>query len=545
MHISRCLLLLSFCLPAFAQDFEPAIKQIQSRIQQRPDDPSLHYFLSSFQARAKRLDEATASMAKVAELGDGFLPVPEFGFENLKDHAPFQALKAKMAKAAPLATAASVTFRIPDKTFIPEGIAFDKASNSFYVGSVAQRKIVRVGRDGKAVPFSKPSDGLHEVLGLAIDQRRRVLYAVSTSGVSVQDKPHNSVVRYNLENGDKTAEFLVPAARQLNDLAIHPDGSLFVTDSVLGQVFRIDTHTGRHTVFIATGSLGGTNGVALSGDGATLYIAHSTGIARADVASGKVERIASPARQSLAAIDGLYFLDGDLLGVQSITNPGRVIRIGLNKAHEVTRVDTLLSHHHPDIDQPTTGVVAGDAFHLLATTQVSRYTGPGKLGELATLREPVVLTVPLLTPGASAARFWRALSSNAGQKPDVEAIRALFHPSAMVFGGRNRDGKGALSSTPVKAFLADIDAVRKAPFYECEVVRETVQFDRFAHVYSVVESRTGGADPAFTGVNSLQMQFDGSAWKILSLYYQLGLDQVPVPLGSAGSGHCLDISPVQ
>jgi hypothetical protein len=403
MHISRCLLLLSFCLPACAQDFEPVIKQIQTRIEQRPNDPTLYYFLSSFQARAKRLDEATASMAKVAELGDGFLPVAEFGFEHLKDHPPFQHLKASMAKALPNASGASVAFRIPDKTFIPEGIAYDKASDSFYVGSVAQAKIVRIGRDGKPVPFSKPADGLKEVLGLAIDQRKRLLYAVSTSGVSVADKPHNSVVRYDLGAGVKTAEYLVPEARQLNDLAIHPDGSLFVTDSTLGQVFRIDTASGQHRAFVPGGVLGGTNGIALSGDASTLYIAHSTGLARIDVASGKVERITSPPRESLAAIDGLYFVDGDLLGVQSVTNPGRVIRIGLGRSHEVTRVETLLSHHHPDIDQPTTGVPVGDSIYVLATTQVSRYTGPGKLGDPATLREPVVLKVSLKPQGQSAA----------------------------------------------------------------------------------------------------------------------------------------------
>lgn len=539
MHIPRCLLLLSFCFPAFAQDFEPAIKQIQSRIEQRPNDPTLYYFLSSFQARAKRLDEATASMARVAELGDGFLPVPEFGFEHLKDHAPFQQLKAGMARSVPHATAAAVAFRIPDKTFIPEGIAYDKAGGSFYVGSVAQRKIVKVGKDGKAVPFSKDADGLHEVLGIAIDQGKRALYAVSTSGVSVQDKPHNSVVRYDLATGKKTAEYLVPAARQLNDIAIHPDGSLFVTDSTLGQVFRIDTASGQHKVFVPTGTLGGTNGIALSADGATLYIAHSTGLARADVASGKVERIVSPARQSLAAIDGLYFVDGDLVGIQSITNPGRVIRISMDRQHAVTHVDTLLSHHHPDIDQPTTGVVVDGAIFVLATTQVSRYTGPGKLGDPATLREPVVLRVPLLSPGRASAQFWPALSSEAGKRPDMAAMRALFHKDAVIYGGNNRQGKGSFSATPLKQFLASIDEVRTKPFQECEVLREVRQFDRYAQVYSVVESRSGGSSADFTGVNTLLMQFDGDRWKVVALYYQLGPDSMPVPIGQGKPGACL------
>ena len=52
-------------------------------------------------------------------------------------------------------------------------------------------------------------------------------------------------------------------------------------------------------------------------------------------------------RESVAAIDGLYAWQGELIGVQNVTNPGRVIRMQLSAdGDSVIAVKTLLSHHH-------------------------------------------------------------------------------------------------------------------------------------------------------------------------------------------------------
>src|SRR5436190_128457 len=74
---------------------------------------------------------------------------------------------------------APVAFRLNDPKLIPEGIAFDPASRRFFIGSVAQHKIVVT--DGKNEPrdFSSPSDKLDAVLGLTVDADRGLLYAVS------------------------------------------------------------------------------------------------------------------------------------------------------------------------------------------------------------------------------------------------------------------------------------------------------------------------------------------------------------------------------
>jgi hypothetical protein len=101
-------------------------------------------------------------------------------------------------------------------------------------------------------------------------------------------------------------------------------------------------------------------------------------------------------RENIGAIDGLYQWQGQLIGVQNVTNPGRVVIITLSSdGAAVTGVKTLLSHHHNALDEPTTGAVGRDSFFLLAATAVTRYNREGVIERPESLPQPTVLRIPL------------------------------------------------------------------------------------------------------------------------------------------------------
>lgn len=130
------------------------------------------------------------------------------------------------------------------------------------------------------------------------------------------------------------------------------------------------------------------------------------------------------------------------------------------------------------------------------------------------------------SPDAVASRLWQVLSHEPGEAVDTAALGALFHPSAIVFGSREREGRAALDARPAAQFVAAQAPVDADGFHECEIEREVVQEDRFATVYSVVESRRDptAAVPDVVGVNSLQLYRSDEGWQILSLYYHLRRD---------------------
>ncbi len=129
-------------------------------------------------------------------------------------------------------------------------------------------------------------------------------------------------------------------------------------------------------------------------------MAISTGIARVEVESGDAKRLPQPDSVVTGAIDGLYWYDGALFGIQNFTNPGRVVRIALRDGGtRVVGVDVLQSHRHPAFDEPTTGTIVGDRLYVLANSFVGRYRSDGTIEDPATMKAPVVVAVPLRGSG--------------------------------------------------------------------------------------------------------------------------------------------------
>jgi sugar lactone lactonase YvrE len=389
--------------PVLAQegDARATIASLQRILAERPNDPTLYYYLAAFQARAGDKADAIASLEKVASLGTGFLPTRFLGFDAIWQDESFRKVYAKLDAKLPRVADAPVVIEIPDRDFIGEGMAWDPESRRFFFGSVAQRRIVAVDGAGKATPFSHPDDELQCILGLAIDVPRRLLHAVSTSALTATGRKSlvNEIVTYDLRTGRKRGAIRVPGAEQLNDVAAAPNGDLYTSDSASGAVWRI--RGGEAAAFVPAGQVRGSNGVAVSADGQRLYVAHTTGIARVDTATGALERVSIPPGVTVAAIDGLYVNGGSLLGIQNVTNPARIVRMQLaDDGKAITRVETLQSHHNPAFDDPTTGAIVGNDFYVLASAQVARFNDNGEVEHPATATTPKVIRITLPAPPA-------------------------------------------------------------------------------------------------------------------------------------------------
>lgn len=154
---------------------------------------------------------------------------------------------------------------------------------------------------------------------------------------------------------------------------------------------------------------------------------------------------------------------------------------------------------------------------------------------------PALVFASNATPGEAVASLWQALSHAPDTSGDARALGQLFHTDAVVFGSRYQQQQPIFSVTKAADFVSAQARVRPAGFYECEVAREVKVYDRFATVYSVVESRSEKSQPTanFVGVNSIQLYNDGTGWKILSLYYQVEKTGLPVSLDDGKPGVCL------
>jgi hypothetical protein len=104
-----------------------------------------------------------------------------------------------------------IAFTIPEKDLIPEGIAYDPVTKSFFVSSTHKRKIVRVDAGGRCTDFtSEAQEGLAGVVGMRVDARRRLLWAVSSDAgedmpmknMVAAERDRSAVFKYDLRTGN-------------------------------------------------------------------------------------------------------------------------------------------------------------------------------------------------------------------------------------------------------------------------------------------------------------------------------------------------------
>jgi len=371
------------------------LERIQALRKERPGDGTLVFYESLVRTGLGERQPALDLLRTLKGRKLGLIPVRDTGFEPLWNDPEFQKIRKELADEEEKTTDSRVAFRLKDPKLIPEGIAYDPKGDRFFIGSIAQHKIIVTDRGGNARDFSSPADKLDAVLGLTVDPVH--LYGVSTNGFeeSAKKERRNAVVCYDLNNGRLLDRFPAPDAMQLNDLAIVSDGTLYVTDSQSGTLFRKKPNEKTLTRFGEAGALRGANGIAIGADG-ILYVTLSTGVARVDTTTGEPTRLPQPDTVVTGGIDGLYWSDGDLFGIQNSTNPGRVIRVALtDKGSRIAGITVLQTHHHPDFDEPTTGAIARGALHVIANSYVGHYQPDGTIKNPGDLKGTAVVAVPL------------------------------------------------------------------------------------------------------------------------------------------------------
>jgi hypothetical protein len=373
------------------------LERIQSLRKERLGDGVLVFYEAITRIELGEREAAFALLRSLQGRKLGLVPVRDAGFEAVWDDPEFQKIREKLAHEELQTPDAPVAFRLGDSKLIPEGIAFDPKQDRFLIGSVARKKIVSANRKGEVKDFSGPGDNLDCMLGFFVDAAHEQLYAVSTNGFldEAQKQRRNAVVRYDLKNGLLVNRYDAPDANQLNDLTVAPDGTIYATDSASGTLFRKRPAEKTFTPFGPKSALPGANGITLGADG-NLYVAISTGIARIDLSTGAPTRLPQPDTVVTGGCDGLYWHGGDLVGIQNVTNPGRVIRIVLaNQGTRISGITVLQSHHHPELAEPTTGAIAADALYVIANSYVGHFQPNGSIKDSGQLKPTAIIAVPL------------------------------------------------------------------------------------------------------------------------------------------------------
>ncbi len=205
----------------------------------------------------------------------------------------------------------------------PEGIAYSSTLNGFVITSLTQGKLGVVQTDGQYTDLVSPPE-LVSGVGVKVADGR-ILVCNSDNGVSTKSSPatvrklaqllvFNATTR-QLERQTDLGGLLPNASHFVNDLAIAPDGTVYVTDSASPVIYRI-TPAGQASILVRDdirffSPAFGLNGIVYHPDG--FLIVANTG-------QGKLYKVDLNNGNSISEVGGISNLPGDGLTLVNNTD---------------------------------------------------------------------------------------------------------------------------------------------------------------------------------------------------------------------------------
>jgi sugar lactone lactonase YvrE len=336
-------------------------------------------------------DDAKASwwLDRLAEVGmEDELDPDDFGaFVNTPAYRERAARFA--AKAPPIGKAErSSELRCGD--LLPEGTAWDAKRRELLISSGRRRTVVAIDAQGNCRDLVPQGDGgLFAVLGMVADGATDSLWVASTAApfmidVRPEDAGRALLARIDLAQGRVAEVYPLAGPGMLNDLARARDGSLYVTESRGGTIWRLPRGSKSLVRVLPADTLESPNGIVVL-DSGELLVADFDGLALIEAPatnSPRVRRLSTPADLYLGGIDGLARSGSGVVAIQNLVGRTRIWSLALDtKAGRVTRAEVLM-RGHPDFRNPTTGVVVGDRLLFLADTKLQSATPDGALTPL-------------------------------------------------------------------------------------------------------------------------------------------------------------------
>lgn len=301
----------------------------------------------------------------------------------------------------------TVAFTLNEEEVLPESVAYDPNTRSFYVGSTRKGEIIKVDAEGNQSTFVAGGEFGHwMIIGIKIDPKRNEIWFCSSGGGNLvgydlkdeTDGRPAGVFKVNLATGELIKKYTLEASGEVhffNDLTIQDNGDVYATHMFNDHsVYKIDRETDELELYVETDLIKYPNGITFSDDQQYLFVAHSEGIARVSLAEGKavnLDVIKGADVSYKGSLDGLYFYKNTLLGVQ----PGlsRVAQFDLSMPMDAIMEQIVLDENHPQMDHPTTGVLVGDDFYYVANAQFEKVNEDGTISQ--SLSKPIILKINL------------------------------------------------------------------------------------------------------------------------------------------------------
>jgi len=317
--------------------------------------------MASVEARLGNNAEAIRWMGKYAAMGLKYDVAQDDDLKPLLGDAAFPPVAQAMKERTKSVQKAEAVCSLPLPDLMPEDLTFDKTSGAFIFSSIQHHTLYRakLPKAGAAectlqeIPLDDQAKRW-PVLAVSADATRKLIWMTANampgfSGFPKEDEGKASLFAIDAASGKTVRRFDLagtgPAV--LGDMSVTSDGTVYVSDSIGGGVYRVQGDLKTAQLEKVAGDFFSPQTPALARDGKRLFVAdYSMGIAVVDLAQpnlpGCLNYLPHPESIAVTGLDGLYLYGDSLIGIQNGTEPERIIRFHLNPAQtEITSSEVV------------------------------------------------------------------------------------------------------------------------------------------------------------------------------------------------------------
>lgn len=254
---------------------------------------------------------------------------------------------------------------------IPEDIAYDPHARRYFISSV--RKAIVLTSDGKLFARAPWS-----VFALAINQKRKLLWATSAfvpqcEACKKSDEGKSALIAYDLHSGEQKLYLPSPVPGPLGDITINSRGELFLSSSISAAVFRLKQGSTNFERIDTPGEFPSPQGLALSTDERTLYVAdYRRGIAEIQLESKLTTWLKPGPGIIVNGIDGLYRIGQSFIAIQNGVHPPRIVQFSSD-----LKTQNILEANWPGLGEPNHATLLHGSLIFIANSGWPDYDDSG------------------------------------------------------------------------------------------------------------------------------------------------------------------------
>lgn len=191
-----------------------------------------------------------------------------------------------LVRALPLVVAAALVagaceaplraqYVLASEASLPEGLAFDRGSDTFFATAVRGGVITRVTPLGQELAFYRHDDPSLSLMGAHVDADRGLLWVCEVALAAV---PRSRVLALRIDDGRLVRAVELPGRAYCNDLVSDDAGTVYATDSANPQILKVDAEGA--SVFASDPRMApvgpdrlGLTGIEVTPDGESLLVA--------------------------------------------------------------------------------------------------------------------------------------------------------------------------------------------------------------------------------------------------------------------------------